>query len=133
MVCRLALERSAFFVDVDGTAYSRAVDEDTPSDCPAERGIGADEQILNFADLGVDRHCGDLGGAPHGWEVDLKVECISKGKADKRYEFAVKGGVVATLRVPFILAAQSLAGNPYDGHTLAWSLAKKRPGSRPWR
>jgi IS5 family transposase len=52
-----------------------------------------------------------------------EVECISKGKAHKRYEFGVKVGVVASLRTPFILAAHSLPGNPYDGHTLAWSLA----------
>jgi IS5 family transposase len=52
-----------------------------------------------------------------------EVECISKGKAHKRYEFGVKVGVVASLRTPFILAAHSLSGNPYDGHTLAWSLA----------
>ena len=27
---------------------------------------------------------------------------------------------------PFILAAHSLPGNPYDGYTLAWSLAHTR-------
>ena len=52
-----------------------------------------------------------------------EVECISKGKAHKRYEFGVKVGVVASLRTPFILAAHALPGNPYDGHTLVWSLA----------
>ena len=52
-----------------------------------------------------------------------EVECISKGKAHKRYEFGVKVGVVASLRKPFILAAHALPGNPYDGHTLTWSLA----------
>jgi IS5 family transposase len=55
-----------------------------------------------------------------------EVECISKGKAHKRYEFGVKVGVVASLRTPFILAAHTLPGNPYDGHTLAWSLAHTR-------
>ena len=55
-----------------------------------------------------------------------EAECISKGKAHKRYEFGVKVGVVASLRTPFILAAHSLPGNPYDGHTLAWSLAHTR-------
>jgi len=33
---------------------------------------------------------------------------------------------VASPRTPFILAAHSLPGNPYDGHTLAWSLAHTR-------
>jgi IS5 family transposase len=55
-----------------------------------------------------------------------EVECIGKGKAHKRYEFGVKVGVVASLRTPFILAAHTLPGNPYDGHTLAWSLAHTR-------
>jgi len=41
-----------------------------------------------------------------------EVECISKGKAHKRYEFGVKVGVVASLRTPFILAAHALPGNP---------------------
>jgi IS5 family transposase len=55
-----------------------------------------------------------------------EAECISKGKAHKRYEFGVKVGVVASLRTPFILAAHSLPNNPYDGHTLAWSVAHTR-------
>ena len=52
-----------------------------------------------------------------------EVECISKGKAHKRYEYGVKVGVVASLRTPFILAAHSLPGKSHDGHTVAWSLA----------
>jgi IS5 family transposase len=55
-----------------------------------------------------------------------EAECISKGKAHKRYEFGVKVGVVASLRTPFILAAHALPGNPYDGHTLTWSLAQTK-------
>ena len=55
-----------------------------------------------------------------------EVECISKGKAHKRYEFGVKVGVVASLKKPFILAAHALPGNPYDGHTLIWSMAQTR-------
>ena len=53
-----------------------------------------------------------------------KVECVSKGKAHKRYEFGVKVGVVASLKKPFILAAHALPGRPYDGHTLMRSLAQ---------
>ena len=52
-----------------------------------------------------------------------EVECISKGKAHKRYEFGVKVGVVTALNTPFVLAAHTLPNNPYDGHTLTWSLA----------
>ena len=52
-----------------------------------------------------------------------EAECVSKGKAHKRYEFGVKVGVVACLKKPFILAAHALPGRPYDGHTLMRSLA----------
>jgi IS5 family transposase len=52
-----------------------------------------------------------------------EVECISKGKAHKRYEFGVKVGIVASLKKPFILAAHALPNHPYDGHTLTHSLA----------
>jgi IS5 family transposase len=47
-----------------------------------------------------------------------EVECIAKGKAHKQYEFGVKVGIVSTNRESFVLAARSLPGNPYDGHTL---------------
>lgn len=47
-----------------------------------------------------------------------EVECIAKGKAHKQYEFGVKVGIVSTSRESFVLAARSLPGNPYDGHTL---------------
>ncbi len=39
-----------------------------------------------------------------------EVECLTKGKAHKRYEFGVKVGVVASLKKPFILAAHALPG-----------------------
>ena len=46
-----------------------------------------------------------------------EVECIAKGKAHKPYEFGVNVGIVSTSRESFMLAAKSLPGNPYDGHT----------------
>jgi transposase, IS5 family len=52
-----------------------------------------------------------------------EVECIGKGKAHKPYEFGVKVSVATTLKHSkggqFVVHAQSLPGNPYDGHTLA--------------
>ena len=51
-----------------------------------------------------------------------EVECIAKGKAHKQYEFGVKVGLVTTSKVSFVLAAKSLPGNPYDGHTLKQCL-----------
>jgi transposase, IS5 family len=51
-----------------------------------------------------------------------EVECIGKGKAHKPYEFGVKVSLATTVAPAkggqFILHAQSLPGNPYDGHTL---------------
>jgi len=51
-----------------------------------------------------------------------EVECIAKGKAHKHYEFGCKVSLVATSREGFILGAQALHGNPYDGHTLKGAL-----------
>ena len=52
-----------------------------------------------------------------------EVECIGKGKPHKPYEFGVKVSVATTLKHSkggqFIVHAQALPGNPYDGHTLA--------------
>jgi IS5 family transposase len=46
------------------------------------------------------------------------VECISKGKAHKRYEFGCKVSVATTSRDNWVIGIQALPGNPYDGHTL---------------
>ena len=50
------------------------------------------------------------------------VECISKGKAHKRYEFGCKVSVAATSRGGWFVGAKALHGNPYDGHTLKDAL-----------
>src|ERR671912_1452870 len=47
-----------------------------------------------------------------------EVECISKGKAHKRYEFGCKVSLGVTSKGGWIVAAQAREGNPYDGHTL---------------
>jgi len=46
------------------------------------------------------------------------VECISKGKAHKKYEFGVKASFAVTHKEGFVIGAQSCPGKPYDGHTL---------------
>jgi IS5 family transposase len=46
------------------------------------------------------------------------VECISKGKAHKKYEFGCKVSLVVTHKDGLALSAQAIHGNPYDGHTL---------------
>lgn len=52
-----------------------------------------------------------------------QVQCISKGKAHKRYEFGQKVALVTTNRSNWIVASRLMENNPYDGHTLAASLA----------
>lgn len=47
-----------------------------------------------------------------------KVDCISKGKAHKRYEFGTKVGIACTQKEGFVIGIRSFPGNPYDGHTL---------------
>lgn len=50
------------------------------------------------------------------------VECISKGKVHKRYEFGSKVSLVLTHKTGLALNAKALHGNPYDGHTLKDAL-----------
>ena len=50
------------------------------------------------------------------------VQCISKGKAHKRYEFGQKVAVATTNRSNWIVASALMEGNPYDGHTLSETL-----------
>jgi IS5 family transposase len=51
-----------------------------------------------------------------------EVECISKGKAHKRYEFGCKVSVAATSKGGWFVGAKAIHGNPYDGHTLSTTL-----------
>lgn len=53
-----------------------------------------------------------------------EVECISKGKAHKRYEFGNKVSMVTTSKSSWIVAIRSHHGNPYDGHTLKAAIEK---------
>ena len=52
-----------------------------------------------------------------------EVQCISKGKAHKRYEFGQKVAIATTNRGNWTVAAKLLPDNPYDGHTLKETLA----------
>jgi len=52
-----------------------------------------------------------------------EVQCISKGKAHKRYEFGQKVAVATTNRSNWIVASTLCENNPYDGHTLAATLS----------
>jgi IS5 family transposase len=52
-----------------------------------------------------------------------EVRCISKGKAHKRYEFGQKVSVATTNGDNWIVATRLMKNNPYDGHTLAETMA----------
>jgi IS5 family transposase len=51
-----------------------------------------------------------------------ETECISKGKAHKRYEFGCKVSIATTCRSNWIIGAKAMHGRPYDGHTLDSAL-----------
>jgi IS5 family transposase len=70
-----------------------------------EQSIRLQQQSLNSKDKLYSIH------AP-------EVECISKGKAHKRYEFGCKVSLATSSRDNWILGIQTHHGNPYDGHTL---------------
>lgn len=58
----------------------------------------------------------------YSW-FEPEVQCISKGKARQRYEFGQKVALATTNRRNWIVAARFMPNNPYDGHTLAATLA----------
>jgi IS5 family transposase len=59
-----------------------------------------------------------------------EVECISKGKAHKPYEFGCKVSITTNVNPTpaghFVLHAAAFHGNPYDGHTLNRVLEEKK-------
>jgi IS5 family transposase len=58
------------------------------------------------------------------------VECISKGKLHKKYEFGCKVSLVVTHKDGLALSLQGLHGNPYDGHTLKSALEDAQKHSK---
>lgn len=57
------------------------------------------------------------------------VQCISKGKAHKKYEFGCKVSVTITHKEGLALDVSALEGNPYDGHTLKDALTRAEENS----
>ncbi len=53
-----------------------------------------------------------------------EVNCISKGKAHKKYEFGCKVALASPAQNAFVVAAVAFEGNPYDGHTLKDTLSQ---------
>ncbi len=52
--------------------------------------------------------------------MNLEVQCISKGKEHKKYEFGNKVSIIRSV-TGIILGAMSFR-NEYDGHTIEYSL-----------
>ena len=59
-----------------------------------------------------------------------EVECISKGKAHKRYEFGCKVSFSVTHKNNWITSAAALQGNPYDGHTLSATIKRSESNTQ---
>jgi len=49
---------------------------------------------------------------------ETAVDCLSKSKARKRYEFGIKVGIASTQKEGCVVGIRSYPGNSYDGHTL---------------
>jgi IS5 family transposase len=68
----------------------------------------------------------------YSWHAP-EVECIAKGKAQKKYEFGCKASLASTNNSNFIIGAMAHHGRPYDGSTLATVLTQIEwlTGTRP--
>lgn len=89
------------------------------------------EYLLNVANRIYTQRTHDQNKVYSVHEPD--VECISKGKAHKRYEFGCKVSVAATSKGGWFVGAMACHGNPYDGHTLKDAIKQveriaRRPG-----
>ena len=89
---------------------------------PAQQRIFADELALAKRLLAQQKQDKNKLYSLHAPEV----ECISKGKAHKRYEFGVKASIATTNKSNFVVGGMALPGSPYDGHTLKQALEQVR-------
>ncbi len=54
------------------------------------------------------------------------VQCMSKGKAHKKYEFGSKVSITTTAKSGVIIGALNMPKNDYDGHTLDAALEQQQ-------
>ena len=68
----------------------------------------------------------------YSWHAP-EVECITKGKLHKKYEFGCKAGFVSTNKSNFIVGAKAFHNRPHDSQTLhaALNQVKKLTGIAP--
>ncbi len=57
-----------------------------------------------------------------GIALKPEVECMSKGKARRPYEFGVKASIAVTHRSGLVVGARTFPGNPHDGPILSAQL-----------
>ena len=55
-----------------------------------------------------------------------EVQCISKGKEHKKFEFGSKVSITVTQNSGVIIGALNIPGNDYDGHTLDAALGQQQ-------
>lgn len=81
--------------------------------------LSPDEELLNLLATAKRIHQQQRHDKNKVYSVhEPDVDCISKGKAHKRYEFGNKVSVATTSRGNWFVGALAFHGNPYDGHTL---------------
>lgn len=98
--------------------YLGRVLRDIERNCP-----DADRQLQSLMDIGTRIYQQKQKDKNKLYSVHApEVECISKGKAHKRYEFGCKVSVAATSKGGWFLGAMAVHGNRYDGHTLKQAL-----------
>jgi len=89
-----------------------------------KKATGIDEELATLLDRANRIRCQKPQDKNKLYSLhEPEVQCISKGKAHKRYEFGQKIAVATTNRSNWIVASTLMEGNPYDGHTLAATLA----------
>lgn len=93
--------------------FQRKVDCDNELKCVLGQALTVIEKILM-------QKRGDTGKVYSIHEPN--VECISKGKSHKKYEFGCKASLVLTHKKGLVLSLEALHGNPFDGHTLQSAL-----------
>lgn len=54
------------------------------------------------------------------------VQCISKGKEHKKYEFGCKVSIMSTKNTGVIIGAMSFEKNEYDGHTIEQAIQQQQ-------
>ena len=108
--------------------YMGRVIRDIDRNCPTP-----DHELKSLLEVGTHLYYQKRNGKNKVYSVhEPHVECISKGKAHKRYEFGCKVSVAATSRGGWFVGAKAIHGNPYDGHTLSETIQQvKRVAKRP--